>query len=386
MVNICFSTIKQNLRDRRSLTLMLLLPIVLTLILGTALSKVGTNTTTTSLNIRGGIVNQDQGPLAASMIDFFQEKQIRAIMQTRIYKTVADANKDLKKQNLDAIIVITKGFSAAAESGQSHHLDFITSGDMESSAVRSITDSFLKRVNAVQALAAIGVSPQKSVQTHLDPLLSDHALSVKGKVPEASGYYAVTMLIMIILFAYNYGLNVVRESLHSPIGYRIQSLPVHPMSYFTGKALGHIATVFLQIILLISFFKFIYKADFGDHLWLVLGLCFLLAFIVILAGTALALLFTEKTADALMMFLVPIATFLSGGYVKLSFLETNPVTSAIRGFMPNSLVQTLIFQDIYGGSGLSPASAVLKLLIILAAVLLLVAAELRRRNYGSLSK
>lgn len=366
--------------------LMLFLPIVLTLILGTALSKVGTGTMATSLHIRAAVVNQDQGPMAKTMISFFQEKPISAIMKTRIYKTVADANTDLKKQKLDAIIVITKGFSAAAERDQSHHLDFITSGDMESSAVRSIADSFLKRVNAVQALAAVGVSPQKAVQTHLDPLLSDRALSAKGKVPEASGYYAVTMLIMIILFAYSYGLDVVRESLHSPVGYRIQSLPVHPIGYFAGKALGNIVTVFLQIILLIVFFKFIYRADFGDHLWLVLGLCFLLAFIVILAGTALALLFTEKTADALMTFLVPTATFLAGGYVKLGFLETNPITSAIRSFMPNSLVQTLIFQDIYGGSGLSPASGILKLFVTLAAVLLLILVGLRRRSYGNLSK
>ncbi len=363
---------------------MLLLPVVLTLILGTALSNA--DSTTASLDIRAGIVNQDRGSLAMSMVDFFQEKQIRTVMKTRIYKTEAEANKDLKKQNLDAVIVITKGFSAAAVRGQSHHLDFITSGDLESSAVRSIADSFLKRMNAVQALAAAGVSPQKAAGAQLVPLLSNHALSVKGKVPDASSYYAVTMLIMIILYAYAYGVDAVKESLDSPIGYRIQSLPVRPMSFFTGKVFGHVATIFLQILILIVFFKFIYKADFGSHLWFVFGLCFLLAAIVTLTGIALTLLSTEKTADALMTFIAPLATFLAGGYVKLSFLETNPITSAIRGFMPNSLVQTLIFQDIYGGSSLSPLVAVFKLVIILAAVLLLTAAGLRRRSYGYLSK
>lgn len=383
----CCGTMMQNLRDRKSLVIMLLFPIVLTLILGTALGKVvGGGNTVESLHVKAAIINHDRGPAARSMIGFFQSEKIKKIVNSRDYKTEKRAKADLKNQKLDAIIVIPDGFSSRVAGGRPARIDFVTSGDLESTVVKSLADSYLKRVSAIQSAAEMGASPQKEAAVHLDSLIADHAFSTKGKVPKAIDYYAVTMLIMIILYGYHYGNEVVDQSLHSPIGYRIQSLPFRPINYFVGTALGNIATVFLQIIMLIVFFKFIFRADFGSDLGFVLLLCFLLAFIVMLFSMAVSLFFSEQTADGMLNFIVPIATFLAGGYVQLSFLETNPVTAAIRGFLPNSIVQNLIFQNIYGGGGISVIGGLLKLAAAAILGLLLVAVGLRRGKYGYLSK
>lgn len=387
IVAVFLATVKLNLRNRRGLLFMILFPIVLTLILGTALSNLSGSNTTESLHIHAAMVNQDHGAIAGQLEKFFQSQEIKKIVKTKSYSSVKAASSDLKNQKLDAIIVINSGFSQAVQQGRNYKLDFITSGDLESSIIKNIAESYLKRINAVRASASAGASPSQSgTQMQPDSLISDHALSINGKVPKSSDYYAVTMLIMIILYASNYGLDVVRELKKSPIGYRIRSLPVRQMNFLIGKTLGQLATVFLQIIVLVTFFKFIYHANFGNQLGFIFMMCFLLGFIVIIFSMALSLFFTFEMANTLLNFIVPVATFLAGGYVKLGFLETNPITSALRSWLPNSLVQNLIFQNIYGESGVSVTGGILKLIFIAGCLLLLTVAAVRRSKNGDLSK
>lgn len=377
---VFLSTVKINFRDRRSLIFMILFPIVLTLILGSALSSVsGSSDTAEKLDSRAAIINQDHGTMADQMEKFFRSSEISKIVHTKTYRSLNAAKADLKKQKLDAIIVINNGFTQAVENGSSKKLDFITSGDMESSVIKNIAQSYLQRINAYRSAAASAPQPDAS-------LLADHALSINGKVPSSSDYYAVTMLIMIILYASAYGLNVVRESTLSPIGYRIRSLPVRQVNYLIGKTLGQLATVFLQIIVLVTFFKFIYHANFGSNLSFIFLVCFLLGFIVILLSVALALLFSYKTADSMLNLAVPVATFLAGGYVKLSFLESNPIAVSLNNWLPNAVAQNLVFQNIYGGTDISAAGGILKLTLIALAILLLTIAALRRNQHADLSK
>ncbi|WP_010630578.1 ABC transporter permease [Sporolactobacillus vineae] len=377
---VFLSTVRMNFRDRRSLIFMILFPIVLTLILGTALSSVsGSSDTAEKLDSRAALINQDHGAMAGRMEKFFRSPEIRKIVHTKTYRSLSTAKADLKKQKLDAIIVINKGFTQAVENGSSKKLDFITSGDMESSLIKNITQSYLQRINAYRAAAAFAPQPAA-------PLLADHALSINGKIPRSSDYYAVTMLIMIILYASAYGLNVVREMNLSPIGYRIRSLPVRQINYLIGKTLGQLATVFLQIIVLVTFFKFIYHANFGSNLPFIFLVCFLLGFIIILLSIALALLFSYKMADTILDLAIPVATFLAGGYVKLSILDTNPIAVALNSWLPNAVAQNLVFQNIYGGTGQTAAGGVLKLTLIALAILLLTIAALRRNNHADLSK
>ncbi|WKB34978.1 ABC transporter permease [Terrilactibacillus sp. S3-3] len=187
IADIFCSTIKQNLRDRKSLIMMLLFPIVLTLILGTALGKVmGGSHAAESLHVKAAIVNDDHGAAAKSMVQFFQSEKIKKIVSSKNDITEKRARADLKGQKLDAIIVIPGGFSNQVASGRPAHVDFVTSGDLEATVVKSIADSYLKRVSAVQSTAEMGASPKAAASARLDSLLSDHALSIKGKVRKRS--------------------------------------------------------------------------------------------------------------------------------------------------------------------------------------------------------
>lgn len=387
---VFLNTVKINFRDRRSLIFMILFPIVLTLILGTALSSViGYSNTAEQLHSHAALINQDHGTMAAEMEKFFRSSSVKNVVRTTNYSSLSAAKADLQKQKLDAIIVINKGFTQAVQQGTGKQLDFITSGDLESSVIKSIAQTYLQRVNAHRSAAAAAPSTASTTQQPAaiqQSLITDHALSLNGKVPSSSDYYAVTMLIMIILYASAYGLNVVRESTLSPIGYRISSLPGRQVNYLIGKTLGQLATVFIQIIVLVSFFKFIYHANFGSNLPFIFLVCFLLGFISILLTMALALMFSCDTADTILNLIVPVATFLAGGYGKLSFLDTNPITAALNSWLPNAVAQNLIFHNIYGGADLSAAGGILKLTLTSLAILLLTVAALRRNQHADLSK
>lgn len=382
IATIMLTTVKQNFRDYKSLMLMLLLPVLLTLILGTALSKVGSDADTTAvLHVHAAIVNQDKSQASQQLAAFYKRPSIRKIISMKPFSSVTAADAAIKAEKIDAIVVVPAGFGQAAAQNKDGSLRFITSGNMEGTVVKSVTESYLKGMNAYGALAASGVS-LSAPPSYLSSAITDKPLSAKGKAPGAGDYYAVTMLIMIILYGALYGYDVVHETYRSPIGYRIRTLPINQLDFFIGKALGNIITIFMQIILLIIFDKYIYHANFGTHLLFVFAVCFLLAFIMLSFSIALGLLSSDETTNSLLSLLIPFMTFLAGGYVKLESLATNPITAAIRNFLPNSLAQTMIFQKIYGVSGISISASLTKMVLIALIMVVLISIGVRRVNHG----
>ncbi|MFX3618328.1 MAG: hypothetical protein ACE3JK_12485 [Sporolactobacillus sp.] len=83
-------TLKQNFRDYKGLVLMLLLPVLLTMILGTALSKTGSTTNTTDrLHVHAALVEQDKSQASEHLAAFYQSPSIRKILGVKKYSSIA---------------------------------------------------------------------------------------------------------------------------------------------------------------------------------------------------------------------------------------------------------------------------------------------------------
>ncbi|WP_181742426.1 ABC transporter permease [Terrilactibacillus laevilacticus] len=382
-ISIVLTSIKRNIRDRKNVIFLLLFPILLTFILGNALSSVDVgNEAAASLHTKLALVNQDDNGMVSKQYEqFLKSKEIKDIVTTRPISTINNARIQLKQENVDAIVYIPKGFSYAIENGKSKQMQVIVSGNTEGDIIKDLTESFLSRVKSHVVLAEMG---KHVIDTQMPPIIYDHPLKVSGKIPKAIDYYAVTMLIMIIMYSANLGKGLVANFHYSSLGSRIRTLPIHPMKFFLGQAVGELLTVAAQIVILIFFFKFAFHANLGDHMTHLILTCFLLGLITILIGIAFSLWFNPHAADRILNIQIPILTFLAGGYVKLP--DSNTSLNFLQNIMPNALAQSIIFQDIYGRHNAQGIHELINLFICLVVIFIIVIVGLRRKKYGSFCK
>ncbi|MGC4378059.1 ABC transporter permease [Fictibacillus sp. Mic-4] len=372
------------IRDRKSFILLLAFPLLLTLILGTALGKVGAgqDRTTEKLHIKAAIIDKDHGPMAKQLVSFFESKELKKIVKIRAFSSEDKARKALREEEIGAVVIITKGFSQDVQTNQKHSLEIIDNHAFDGTVVHEIVNSYVSGVNSYQAARTISA---KFAPSYPESMIDNHTLSIQGKKPTSMDYYAITMMIMILMYSTVFGRETVRQEIYSTIGMRMKSLPIKPFDHFIGKAVAGVVTVFLQIAVLLIVFRYVYHVNLGSHLPFILGVSFLFAFTMILIAMALSLILNPDAADHILDLAIPVVTFIAGGFFRIPFFETNPIMMKIQMLLPNVLTQKMIFQKIYGGQTDIQTNFIFLIgILILAFILVLVG--LRRYQHGHLSK
>ncbi|OGB94044.1 MAG: hypothetical protein A2Z31_07555 [candidate division NC10 bacterium RBG_16_65_8] len=153
--------IRQILRDRRSLVLILVMPIVLTFLFGKALE------TGELRNIPSAILNLDGSPesnVIATAFSTYDEVQIQ-----REVSTLDQAQALLAHGQIKAAIIIPKGFMRQIESGEEAQLQLLLDGTDNNSApiVEGVAQRVIQRYNterAIKGLWARGVRPDRGLR------------------------------------------------------------------------------------------------------------------------------------------------------------------------------------------------------------------------------
>ena len=153
--------VRQILRDRRSLVLILVMPIVLTFLFGKALE------TGELSHIPSVILNLDGSPESigiASAFSTYDEVQIE-----REVSTLAEAQDLLARGQIKAAIVIPQGFMRQIEVGEEAQLQLLLDGTDNNSApiVEGVAQRVIQRYNtehAIKGLWARGVRPDRGLR------------------------------------------------------------------------------------------------------------------------------------------------------------------------------------------------------------------------------
>ena len=207
--------------------------------------------------------------------------------------------------------------------------------------------------------------------------LNEETITVSGKKPSAIDYYAVTMLVMIVMYGSIYSNFAIDKSYYSTVGNKIKSAPVRLGEIFIGEGIGVVATIMMQVIVLLLVSNFAFGVNFGSSIPLILLASFSLAVMSTILGIV-ACMSTKKgmIGLALLNVLVPILTFLSGGFVKVNFTG---IIGVISRTTPNYLATDAIFKDIYGGASREVYLSIVGIWII-SAILFVVAKAIGRRE------
>lgn len=150
--------LRQILRDRRSLILILVMPIVLTFLFGKALE------TGELRGIPATILNEDGSPesnVITTALSNYGEIQLQGEVQTR-----EEAYHLLAEGRIKAAIIIPKGFMAQVETGQEAQLQLLLDGTDNNSApiVEGVAKRVIQRYNAERAIKGLwaqGVRPDR---------------------------------------------------------------------------------------------------------------------------------------------------------------------------------------------------------------------------------
>lgn len=388
-------TFLRRLRDKQELLTSIFLPLLLIVILGTALQ--GNFSAGRLGDIPVAYLNEDLGPGSQAFESFLKEEEIQQWLSIVPVDSYDQGLALIDQRETLSFIYIPEGFSERISREEETAIEIRDAGlsQLLPSIVNNIVRSYTQGGNLMMALMAMEETSFRELEGEAsNPLMESmgegtegnprnsyiNRNTLDGREEQISGldYYAVTMLVMFIMWGIFTGAQSLTEDLFTPMKTRIYIAPVGKLNYFLGKSLGVFATFILQILVIIFFTKWVYGVQWGESLWPVFAISVVLSFVAITIGIAVGLLAPSENASATIINgFVVISTFVAGGFFPIE-MESS-LFRILRSLSPNYHAQQGIFNVVYGGSGGAIRESIIGLLAINAVFLVIAFYRGRRK-------
>lgn len=305
---IILKEIKQNFRDKRAILLMTLFPLLLIIILGTAFSGV------------------------------FGEKESFKIDAKVLYKNAAGNHVTEAFMQLVSGLR-DMGMSFERTEDEKTALDNITKGEyscyvfiedkgikiykndkfnMEANIVESALRAFIDKYNLASEVVKYNPEAVQQVFKAEQVSVIERTTLEKKSAPRAIDYYAVSMVSLIIMYSSMSGMYSVLSEKVRKTSNRLLIAPISKNRLLTGKILGTLITITLQLSMVVLASKVLLKAYWGDDILTISAILITEALMFIAIGVTAAFLFnSESTASGVLNALVPTFAFLGGNYMSL---------------------------------------------------------------------
>lgn len=359
ILSLVIKEIKQMIRDRNGFLFAIAFPIILTMVLGFALSNMYTPDSAPA-RIDAVYFSEDDSPLSKAFLeDFIPDAEQYNLFLTE--STLEKGTQDVKSGNTACFIYIKNdGIELTVRK------DSIAGMQLE-----LMTNAFAKGFDAYVTVARINPSALSSLANPSEANSHEFIKSVsltKDKAPRAIDYYAVTMLTLIIMYGATTGASSISDERQQRTLLRIFASPISNIEILVAKVVGLISITCLQTLMVFLFNKFVLKTEWGSNIPAILALLFAAVIMVISIGVASAYIFKESsTASSILNTTIPFLIFLGGGYVKLDLLGVSGWLEKISDLSPVKLLNKTILQIIYGNdlSGFVPTLLICMVVAVL---------------------
>lgn len=339
VLNIMRKEIKQKLRDKKAMCMMVLFPIVLILILGAALGKdFGDDDGSFTVDAKV-IYSMDNNLTLNNALKSFMDQVGKEV------KITFDETKD-----------INKGLESIEDSKYTCYVR-VTDKDIKiykndrfgakASLVESILNTFVDRMNAI---SEIGKVNPMAIQGILKDTKNDYTKAVsfeKKRTPRAKDYYAITMVTLIILYGSATGTYAIILEKVRNTKQRLLTTPVKKHELFLGKTLGCVLVTTFQIAIVVLISKYVLNTYWGENIWIVLLILLSEICVSISIGIGVALLASnEATGNGIINVAIPFMAFLGGNYFPLDNMGSKAMET-ISKISPLKWTNQSIFKVIY---------------------------------------
>lgn len=344
IIHHMYYSLKRVIFDTKSLISKLATIIIVILILGSAFQDAFQPVSLEKVTM--AYCNTDSGEVGDELLNMmFEQEEVRQWVDFVEVKDFEEGESMVEDEEASAMIYIGEDFSSKSQNGERGTEIEVYRGKysgMDATVVQCVVDSFINAVNTGGIVYDMTGSLENYEFT-LEGGLERQPLTSSGKVPNAMGYYAVAMLMMILIFGATYGCDGVGEDYLGVLGERIKTSPVKSYQQYLGKILGLTLASFAEGIFVVLFTKFVFGVEWGNNYPMILAIIFTMSFTATAIG-ALVCILTKNVSkgDSIVSIIVIASTFLAGGFVKMDM-------GTLKFLSPNYYAQTAMFNTIYEG-------------------------------------
>lgn len=343
---IAISTIKRNFRDKRSIIRSLLVPILMIILLGTALNSAFQGKKIDKFDIC--YLNQDSGSASNEFNKFLSNDEIKSLLNVKQVSSIDEGEKLISDKKAVSLVVIPKDYSEKVSLGEKAPIQIYSTKykDYKNTIVENIIDAYNTAGNAMMASAKLNA---KNLSYTRYNSLDESIISTKGMAPRAIDYYGVAMLVLAIMSSATFASDMVSEDYFENVGVRIKASPARPYERLLGKAIGCIVDIFIKGIIVVAFSKFAYGVNWGTNFAMIALIIISAAVYSTMFGMFITMVVGNgNRASSLISILSNVFTFLAGGY---ALIITQDVKSSIGMHLsPNFYPQTALLNVIYSNN------------------------------------
>ena len=305
---------RQLLRDRRSLVLILVMPILLTVLFGKALE------TGELRQIPSVILNLDGSPesnVIATAFSTYDEVQIR-----QESATLEEAQTLLARGKIKAAIVIPKGFMRQIESGGEAQLQLLLDGTDNTSApiVEGVAKRVIQRYNterAIRGLWARGVRPDQSLRL-IRPVYVQTEIRYNPGLQFLSyvmpGVIGLTLQLLTVMLM---AISITRERERGTLD-QLMASPISRVELILGKVLPYFGISLVNVATILFIADRWFNVPAGRNLPLLLALCCLFVLSSLATGVLISVVSRSQfQAVQIAVFYVLPVFMLSGAFGHL---------------------------------------------------------------------
>ncbi|UJW56300.1 ABC transporter permease [Bacillus sp. A116_S68] len=413
MVSFLKKDILVLIRDKTGLLTLLLMPFVLTAILGFSLQGImGSDSQTLSLELaiviedeveqgitqftaeldRSNLADDTKGELEAMAMSshpllilesMLESGQISDIVE-KTEMTAEEAQKALDNEDVIAILTIPEGFTYHSlekmllnqGDGQTFDLTVIDYRSLGAKVISNILDNFTRSLNFETAIAHASNGNYVTGAEDIDELGGTETVSA-GEPIQSLEYYTLAMAVMFALYtASSTSERALLEKKQQAFN-RILLSGKHPFVYLLGKFFATFLVACLQLLILFGLSALLFNSftfhsiEFVAGMFLIVGIFSLCVGSVATLLTSLTLRFTSAS----------ISNVFSGGIVSLlafaggSFFPVSGVLQTVGEWTPNGAALTsflLWMQGVDQSLIISPLAKVICMAILLFVISLVI--------------
>ena len=364
---IAWKDLKIRLIDRRGFMMMLIMPLLLTAILGSALSNIFDNGGLPKTVIGYYQVGNDEFADVFQK-DVLQSKELKDDVKVKIVNSQEELEDMLKEKKIDVGIVIPNKWSEQVQDGKLKEPKVLIdpSKNIQAKIAESMIRSFSERVQTVavstkSVVTELVKSQQgdvaqvaKEVSGSLQAIATTNADNIKRgtigkKTVAAMQYYAAAMLVMFLLYNITVGAKSVVTEQRTETLARLFSTPTSSFSILFGKFLGTLLFACIQFGIFIAATHFMFHVEWGEDVSqiVVLGI----SYAICVSGLSMliaAFIREEKTADVMGGIGIQILAILGGSMLPIYVFPDTLQT--IANVAPNKWALTSFLNIMSGTS------------------------------------
>jgi ABC-2 type transport system permease protein len=382
---IAWKDFKIRMKDRKGMVTMIVMPLILTAILGAALSDVmggdgGFSETTV------GLYQADQDPIAEALrTEVLLELEF---VKVKLAQDDAELKELLKSGKIDVGLSIPVEWSSDINNGGLKEISIYSQTDkkVKATVIQSIVESFSERVKTVslsttavisdltESRAATTGAGTENMKEVVDIIVADlnqagqiqfeiEEESIGKKMVSSMQYYAAAMAVMFLLFNATMGAKSIIQERNTETLARLMMSPTSNGSILIGKFMGTLLFALIQLIIFYMATSLFYDVNWGGNILQVLAVG--IAYSVAVSGLSMilaAIVSEEKTTDLISGVGVQIFAILGGSMLPIYIFPDALQTFA--NITPNKWALTS-FLDVMSGTSWNQLFLPISVLILM---------------------